>query len=281
MFNTLKKTLEGVWSEEKIELVHRAEQVFLSYEYETPGVAINYLMQQSSTMPNEDLLFRIMTVIEENVDILILNHTIKLTQASLQEKLFILEALALVYEHDDQERINFLASDNVTIDDDRERFLEILAFVSGIELHNFEHCVWSVHPSLIETIAHQSNAKLHDHDYDTLEPPTMERIELFKTYIAKYGRSATMLAIAMGYRLNINYEFLLDRFQKDISALEPSDPKQAAIEIIGLLIMSNVALEDIRKKANITVSQLYNTPVFRTSTLSLISSVLSEVGING
>ncbi len=48
-----------------------------------------------------------------------------------------------------------------------------------------------------------------------------------------------------------------------------------------ILIMSDTAIEDVRKKANQTVSQLFNSPVFRTSTLSFISSVLSEVGING
>lgn len=281
MLQTLIRTLEGIWSEEKLELVHRCQAVFTTYEYETVGVAIDYLLKQSSSTPNEDLILRIMTVLEENLDILILNHTIQLTEATIQDKLFILETVAMIEDHDDQERINFLATDDSTDNDTRERFVEILEFVSGVSMHRFEHTIWSVHESLIDRIAEQSNAALNDFDYDVLQPPSIERVELFKKYINTYGRSATMLAIAMGYRLNINYEFILDRFQNEISRLEPSDPKQAAIEIVGLLIMSNSPYEDIRKKANQTVSQLFSNAVFRTSTLSFISSVLSEVGING
>lgn len=281
MLQTLIRTLEGIWSEEKLELVHRCQSVFETYEYETVGVAIDYLLKQSSSTPNEDLILRIMTVLEENLDILILNHTIQLTEATIQDKLFILETVAMIEDHDDQERINFLAVDDSTDNDNRERFIEILEFVSGVSMYRFEHTIWSVHQSLIDRIAEQSNAALNDFDYDVLQPPSIERVELFKKYINTYGRGATMLAIAMGYRLNINYEFILDRFQNEISRLEPSDPKQAAIEIVGLLIMSNSPYEDIRKKANQTVSQLFSNAVFRTSTLSFISSVLSEVGING
>ncbi len=281
MLQTLIRTLEGIWSEEKLELVHRCQSVFETYEYETVGVAIDYLLKQSSSTPNEDLILRIMTVLEENLDILILNHTIQLTEATIQDKLFILETVAMIEDHDDQERINFLAVDDSTDNDNRERFIEILEFVSGVSMYRFEHTIWSVHQSLIDRIAEQNNAALNDFDYDVLQPPSIERVELFKKYINTYGRGAAMLAIAMGYRLNINYEFILDRFQNEISRLEPSDPKQAAIEIVGLLIMSNSPYEDIRKKANQTVSQLFSNAVFRTSTLSFISSVLSEVGING
>lgn len=281
MFETLIKTLEGIWSEEKIELIHRCEKVFQTYEYETVGVAIDYLLKQSSYTPTDDLLNRIMTVLEENLDILILNHTIQVTEATIQEKLFILETVAMLEDHDDQERIYFLATDDVTSNDTRERFIEILEFVSGVGMHRFEHTIWGVHDSFIDKVAEQANAKLNDYDYDIIQPPTVARIELFKRYITTYGRGALVLAISMGYRMNINYDFILDRFQADISKLEPGDPKQAAIEIVGLLIMSDTALEDIRKKANQTVSQLFSNAVFRTSTLSFISSVLSEVGING
>ena len=281
MLETLIKTLEGIWSEEKIELVHRCDLVFQTYDYETAGVAIDYLLKQASNMPNEDLLNRIMTVLEENLDVLILNHTIQLTEATIQEKLFILETVAMIEDHDDQERIYFLATDDVSINDTRERFVEILEFVSGVGMHRYEHAIWGVHPSFIDKVAEQANAKINDYDYDILQPPTIERIELFKTYITTYGRGALVLAISMGYRMNINYDFILDRFQNTISQLEPGDPKQSAIEIVGLLIMSDTAIEDVRKKANQTVSQLFNSPVFRTSTLSFISSVLSEVGING
>lgn len=281
MFETLIKTLEGIWSEEKIELIHRCEKVFQTYEYETVGVAIDYLLKQSSYTPTDDLLNRIMTVLEENLDILILNHTIQVTEATIQEKLFILETVAMLEDHDDQERIYFLATDDVTSNDTRERFIEILEFVSGVGMHRFEHTIWGVHDSFIDKVAEQANAKLNDYDYDIIQPPTVARIELFKKYITTYGRGALVLAISMGYRMNINYDFILDRFQADISKLEPGDPKQAAIEIVGLLIMSDTALEDIRKKANQTVSQLFSNAVFRTSTLSFISSVLSEVGING
>lgn len=281
MFETLIKTLEGIWSEEKIELIHRCEKVFQTYEYETVGVAIDYLLKQSSYTPTDDLLNRIMTVLEENLDILILNHTIQVTEATIQEKLFILETVAMLEDHDDQERIYFLATDDVTSNDTRERFIEILEFVSGVGMHRFEHTIWGVHDSFIDKVAEQANAKLNDYDYDIIQPPTVARIELFKKYITTYGRGALVLAISMGYRMNINYDFILDRFQADISKLEPGDPKQAAIEIVGLLIMSDTALEDIRKKSNQTVSQLFSNAVFRTSTLSFISSVLSEVGING
>lgn len=281
MFKTLINTLQGIWSEEKIELVNRCEKVFMSYEYETVGVAIDYLLKQASFTPNEDLILRIMTVLEENLDILILNHTIQLTEAKLQDKLFILETIAMIEYFDDQERLHFLATDDVTDNDNRERLLEILEYVSGIGMHNFEHTIWSVHESFIDKIAHQSHAALNDYDYDVLQPPSLDRVELFKKYISLYGRGATMIAIHMGYRMNIDYHFILDRFQADITALEPSDPKQAAIEIVGLLIMSSAPIEDIRKLANQTVSQLFSNAVFKTSTLSFISGVLSEVGING
>lgn len=281
MLETLIKTLEGIWSEEKIELIHRCEKVFQTYEYETVGVAIDYLLKQSSYTPTDDLLNRIMSVLEENLDILILNHTIQVTEATIQEKLFILETVAMLEDHDDQERIYFLASDDVTSNDTRERFIEILEFVSGVGMYRFEHTIWGVHDSFIDKVAEQAKAKLNDYDYDIIQPPLLARIELFKKYITTYGRGALVLAISMGYRMNINYDFILDRFQADISKLEPGDPKQAAIEIVGLLIMSDTALEDVRKKANQTVSQLFTNAVFRTSTLSFISSVLSEVGING
>lgn len=281
MFKTLINTLQGIWSEEKLELVNRCEKVFMSYEYETVGVAIDYLLKQASFTPNEDLILRIMTVLEENLDILILNHTIQLTEAKLQDKLFILETIAMIEDFDDQERLHFLATDDVTDNDNRERLLEILEYVSGIGMHNFEHTIWSVHESFIDKIAHQAHAALNDYDYDVLQPPSLERVELFKKYINLYGRGATMIAIHMGYRMNIDYHFILDRFQADITALEPSDPKQAAIEIVGLLIMSSAPMEDIRKLANQTVSQLFSNAVFKTSTLSFISGVLSEVGING
>lgn len=281
MLETLIKTLEGIWGEEKIELVHRCDKVYQTYNYETAGVAIDYLLKQAGGMPSDDLLCRIMTVLEENLDVLILNHTIQLTEATIQEKLFILETVAMIEDHDDHERIYFLATDDVSINDGRERFIEIMEFVSGVGMNNFEHSIWGVHDSFIDKIAEQANAKLNDYDYDILQPPSIDRITLFKTYITLYGRGALVLAISMGYRMNINYDFILDRFQNTIAQLEPGDPKQAAIEIVGLLIMSDTAIEDIRKKANQTVSQLFNSPVFRTSTLSFISSVLSEVGING
>ncbi len=281
MLDTLIKTLQDVWSEEKLELVNRCNQVFLTYEYETVGVAVDYLLKQASSVPNEDLILRIMTVLEENLDILILNHTIQLTEARIQDKLFILETIAMIEDIDDQERINFLATDDVTATDDRDRLVDILEFVSGVGRHNFEHTIWSVHPSLIQRFAELSNSKINDYDYDVIPPPSIERVELFKKYINTYGRNAIMIAIAMGYRMNINYDFILDKFQTEITRLEPTDPKQAAIEIIGLLIMSSTPYEEIRKKANQTVSQLFNNAVFRTSTLSFISSVLSEVGING
>lgn len=281
MFDTLIKTLQGVWSEEKIELIDRCAKVFDTYEYETVGVALSYLLQQSSTISNEDLIMRIMTVIEENLDILILNHTIQLTEARIQDKLFILETIAMLEDFEDQERIHFLATDDVTTNDNRERLLEIMEYVSGVQMYNFEHTIWSVHQSLIERLAKRSEAVINEYDYDVLETPSIERIDLFKKYITTYGRGATMMAIGMGYRMNINYEFILDRFQTDIGKLEPSDPKQAAIEIVGLLIMSSTPIEDIRKKCNQTVSQLFTNAVFKTSTLSFISGVLSEVGING
>ena len=35
MLETLIKTLEGIWGEEKIELVHRCDKVYQTYNYET------------------------------------------------------------------------------------------------------------------------------------------------------------------------------------------------------------------------------------------------------
>ncbi len=281
MLSTLIKTLDGVWCETKLELLDRLNKLFLSYEYETPGIAVNYLLQQVGSQPTDDTLYRIMTVLEENVDILLLNHTIGLQNATLQEKIFILESVRLIEDFEDQERIYYLCEDDSDDVDSRDRFVEIISFVSGVSSDNFEHYVWSVHDSFIDKCLEIAKANLDGYDYDVLNSPSIERVELFKSYITKYGRGAATLAIEAGYRLNVNYSFLLDNNTAMLSSMEPHDSKFAAISIVGLLIMSDTPLEDIRKKSNITVSQIYQTPVFKTAVLNHISSILAEVGING
>ena len=281
MLDKFINILSDIWSEEKIELVSRANDVFKSYEYETIGVVVEYVLSKASTQNSEDIIMQIQTLIEENLDILILNHGIVLQGATVKDKIAILEAISMIEDFDDMERVYFLINDDTTDNDERDRFLEVISYVSGIPLHVYDPYVWSVHNSFLERISKTAEAKLTDFDYELLEPPSLERIELFKKYLTTYGRGAHSLAMAAGFRMNINFNFLLDQMVNDIQQLEPMDPKQAAIEIIGLMLLSDIKTEEMRKRGNEVVASIYTNASFKTSTLSLMAAVFAEVGING
>lgn len=155
----------------------------------------------------------------------------------------VLEGLKLLEGYDDSESILVTIDQNLST---IETLSELLELVTPCKADDFMLSIIDCSPSLVSSIRAVYDGTTVTEDDNPLRIPE-DKLPLVRRFII--GKPNSIAAIAIKQDLipyGASIETLINTYAESLLSLQPAAPEQAAIELIGLVLISDTELKDIR-----------------------------------
>lgn len=272
MFEKIENLLNGWTYPIKRELYMRALEVLAKHGSFRAWTEISQYIEYTDE-PASQRLDTIESLLSIDINYVLEEHTIY-TNTTLDVNITILEAILNIQIFEDTETILRITEEG---SNEIDVFIELLTFASNKPWEYFSDGILSVSESLI-TRLRENILELEVSNESASYVVTDDKVKALNKYIEKYPTSMITTDLtedlgAIGSPLYV----LQNRFKIGIAGLEGISAKQAAVEIVGLVLMSDTAYGDIASVVKEQGEIFYGDMRFITDLDIQLDNVLREV----
>lgn len=280
MFEAVDAYLEGKVSPERKDLILGCLARLEAYNLNAAVNEIVPMIESATDTPFEQILLDIDQILNVGMDRVLGEMSITMNTDSLMIKDAILDGLKVLEDFSDHGLIVQMCDAS---DDEQQTLCELLELVTEKTWSDYAEVIASVNPALITRIA-DIHRKVEESEEDdvAIPAPDMTRqamiMKFFKAFAVTLAKTdiqdnATMLGTPVS--------ILLTAHMDKLHEFDPRAPKQAAIEIVGLALISDLPNNDLIRKTKELIDDVYADINFITQVDVAMDDVFKEVAING
>lgn len=271
--------MEGVISSEKLEFLTRANTLFHTYTQTHTDILIGTLMDNNGSREYSDMLDEVYTFIEEGMDYLSDEIGFDFADISIADKMLLLETFKQLEDFDDSDTIVKLLEADTPL---HERITDVLSFVAGRDWTEFTDLFSDVTIETLNSIysIHVQRKQKAEEVTDVVRTNDINRITMF---VKKYPNTLLEKGVLEStYRPGLPLKPI---FNDHINSLRTfalnDDHMSAAINIVGLLLVTNVPLVQYAALARNISENIFSNVEFISRVNAQINIIASEVTSNG
>lgn len=254
-------------------------ELFVSAVNELEEMQFNYgvgeVYQLWSGSPEGDtasMIDQMDLILRRSLTAVIQRYGITVKQLQLPDLVMLTKRLRHVDESIEHEVIMEIIDKD---DDDILRVSELLAIPFGESWIKFIDLIYYVNDEYFERVEQFHNVE----NGEFADPPDLS---LLKRFVGMFKNTfAERLVKDHGKIPGIDIHVAVDCFRADFAKYCPDYIPKAALELVGLCILSGAGYDDVTKVAKIAAEKVYHEPDFLTKLSVEVSRVLSGVPRNG
>lgn len=268
------EAMDGIVDDNKLSLFDRADKIFKAYTHIETDILIGDILNNNGSIELTNMLDDVYGFVEEGLDYI--SNEIGLTfneSASLSQKIDLLEVFKQIEDFEDSENLLRLMDSELT--PSMEMMLDVLGFVSGRDWTIFAETIDDVSPDTIISIYDIHNEKVEKMENARAIQQISGMGRILK-FVNKYPNTIINDGILnKSYRPGLPLKPLIRENINKIISYYPENPKQVAIEIVGLMLIANVANNNLAQLGRQLVERIFR----QTEFISIVNSELNIIAI--
>lgn len=279
MFDKLENYLNQWLSEERRGVILDALDAMELYNFPNAWSEISALLEYATDEPLDMILDAIETIIQSGLNTLFGMHALVI-QGGIDVKTRVLVGLKTLQNYDDPQTILAMTSD---LSDPIQSFCDLLGLVTDRSWADYVDYVTDVSPTLLQRIGALYSAQEEmDVEDDGFPAPEPRKSVLVKEFLTKYPGALASVAIKDECRpIGVPLAILLNDAKLPLVLLEPNAPDQAALEIAGLVLISDTPINDYVKVAKDQLEVVFSDINFITKADVALGNYLTEISQYG
>lgn len=279
MFDKLENYLNQWLSEERRGVILDALDAMELYNFPNAWSEISALLEYATDEPLDMILDAIETIIQSGLNTLFGMHALVI-QGGIDVKTRVLVGLKTLQNYDDPQTILAMTSD---LSDPIQSFCDLLGLVTDRSWADYVDYVTDVSPTLLQRIGALYSAQEEmDVEDDGFPAPEPRKSVLVKEFLTKYPGALASTAIKDECRpIGVPLAILLNDSKLPLVLLEPNAPDQAALEIAGLVLISDTPMNDYVKIAKDQLEVVFSDINFITKADVALGNYLTEISQYG
>lgn len=274
MYERLEQFLGKNTSDIKRGVVMAGIYILEEYGLVSAWSEIAQMLETSNNVDTAQLVLDVEVIVNQGVNNVLAQHQIK-AEGNLGIKIDILESLKILMDYEDSATIiQFCDLD----DDPTQTLCDLMELVSNRTWGEYADVLKEVSGSLIRKLADIHRAKGEAEDLEQSFRVEPQRKEALVKHINTYLVSLTKRALAEDMTMiGTPFKMIIHRYNDEITSLQPMAAKQAAIELVGLSLISDTSLSDFTRQVKDQIEEIYSDTNFITQVDMEIDNVIKEV----
>ena len=254
MYDKLDNLLQKWVDDTRREMYLNALDVMQRIGFTSAWDEISLMIESENDLPLAMMLDDIYTILTVGLETVLSNHAITI-DGDVVMKTKIVEALVLLQDWDDGLMI-------VTVIDDTDD--PIFAFSNLLELVTEKDAVFyhphlvSVSPGLLRQIRNYYDVPLDTEESVVFSNDDTQRLSWVTHYVDQHPNSLLKVEVVDDLRpLGTPVDILIQNHKLALSIYEPKGTDVAAMEIVGLALLSDIPLKDFQRQTKQLAEVLY------------------------
>lgn len=266
--------MDGIVEDAKLSLFDRADKIFKAYTHIETDILIGDILNNNGSIEVTGMLDDIYTFIDDGLDYVSSEIGIDFTEsATIIQKIELLEIFKQIEDFEDSENLLRLMESELT--PTMEMMLDVLSYVSGRDWTIFAETIDDVSSDTITAIYNIHNERVEKIENDKAIRQHTDLGRILK-YVDKYPHTIINDGIRNKcFRPGLPLKPLIRDNIKTLIALYPDNPKQVAIDIIGLMLIANVPNNSLAQLGRQLTERIFKNTEF----VSMVNSELNIISI--
>ena len=281
MFDKLENLLQQWLSVERRELILNAFQTLHDIGHEPAWGEISQYLEYATDDPLSVIIDTIETVLQVGLDCVLSAHAITV-DGPIAVKTTIIRALLALQNYDDPVMIVSITEDST---DPINTMANLLELVTGESWVNYIDHLCIVSPTLITMIHDKYSASaesLVDMPDDTDAVRDTVQLARLRAFMVAHPNALVTTAVTDDMRaIGVSLQILLTDYKLRLAVLEPKAPDVAAMELMGLCLLSDIPSKDIARGVRDAIELVYTDINFITQVDIAVERYITEVLRNG
>ena len=275
----LDSVLTPLITEERKELILSCVASLESLDYQAALDELQQVVEiQDGLSDNGMLLARIDDVIWNAHETIFKNHEIEVSAEATQEiRQAIVDVLANFNRYIVPDQLLMLFEGGFMPD---EVLAQMVQLFTAVKFDEAWPMIGNVSPQLMNTMREEIERQVRYRGLEDTDVTPVRRVKMVNDYIRVVGQDTfSMLLDLSNSGVRIGTRDITDLVQQSLEALDRKDPEVAALELFGLVLMSNVPVEEIDKKIRELIADYSDNNMDTTRMLAAVkplTTLLSE-----
>lgn len=276
MFEKLENYLNEWVSEERKDSILDALTVMNTYSFPNAWSEISTMLEHATDESLDMIIDAVETIINTGLDRLLRMHTI-MAIGTIPVKTRILEGIKALENYEDSQTVLAMTGDT---SDPVQTLSDLLALVTPLGWTDFADVIQDVSPTLLVKLE-ELYISMEDQEQGFPTPSEVKQKRV-NAFIEKYPTSIAAKAIVEDFRpIGVPANILINDYRLDLTLFEPKAPDQAAIEIAGIGLISDITETEYLKQTRDLLEQVFVDINFITKVDVSLSTVMTEVSRYG
>ena len=280
MFDKLENLLQQWLSVERRELILNAFAAIHAIGHEAAWAEVSQYLEYATDDCLSVIIDTIESVLQVGLDCVLSAHAMTV-DGPIAIKTTIVNALLSLQNYDDPVMIVSITEDS---EDSIQTMANLLELVTGESWVNYIDHLCVVSPTLITLIRSRYTASaesLLDTPDDGVERDTLQ-LKRLRDFMAAHPNALVTIAVTDDMRsTGIPLQILITDYRVRLALLEPKAPDAAAMELMGLCLLSDIPSKDIGRGVRDAIELVYTDINFITQVDVAVERYLTEVLRNG
>lgn len=275
MLEELRAWLEKFTPLEKVDLYITAFEDLRDINELGAETEFTLLWQEKDRLYNGDLIDSLYAILLTGCKKCLCNHGIFFDQeTALPQYVKAVEGLIWLNNTEDHDAIVNIFNEDVS---DKDKLANLFQYVNNDSLEKWQDQITDVSALFIERV-------LTDHSETRIitEERSNYDLTILTRYDVKFQNRIYRQAVELGANPGILDPItLLEMFRDKLSAWAPFSPRDAAIDLVGLMVFSSMEQKNMAKQTGALAERLYGDAGFLMGLKSQISQVFGEIQVYG
>lgn len=280
MFDKLENLLQQWLSVERRELILNAFAALHAIGHEAAWAEVSQYLEYATDDCLSVIIDTIESVLQVGLDCVLSAHAMTV-DGPIAIKTTIVNALLSLQNYDDPVMIVSITEDS---EDSIQTMANLLELVTGESWVNYIEHLCVVSPTLITLIRSRYTASaesLLDTPDDGVERDTLQ-LKRLRDFMTAHPNALVTIAVTDDMRnAGIPLQILITDYRVRLALLEPKAPDAAAMELMGLCLLSDIPSKDIGRGVRDAIELVYTDINFITQVDVAVERYLTEVLRNG
>lgn len=274
MFEKLEYYLSKWVDETKASFYLDALEALHGIGFENSWQEIDLLLSSEEDLPLSMMLDDIATIITVGLDLVLSNHAIVI-DGEISLKTQIIDALVVLQDFDDSYMITAIIEDS---DDPIYVFSNLLELVGQHSAEYYHPHLVSVSPGLIRQIKSHYDTNLSSEEAVVFDNNNIQKQSLIALYCEQHPNTLLQMEVTDQLRpIGTPVENLIQSHKLALSLYEPKGVDIAALEIVGLSLLSDIPLKDFKNKTKELPELVYTDMTFISNLDAALDKYIDEV----
>lgn len=275
----LDSVLTPLITEERKELILSCVASLESLDYQAALDELQQVVEiQDGLSDNGMLLARIDDVIWNAHETIFKNHEIEVSAEATQEiRQAIVDVLANFNRYIVPDQLLMLFEGGFMPD---EVLAQMVQLFTAVKFDEAWPMIGNVSPQLMNTMREEIERQVRYRGLEDTDVTPVRRVKMVNDYIRVVGQDTfSMLLDLSNSGVRIGTRDIAGLVQQSLEALDRKDPEVAALDLFGLVLMSNVPVEEIDKKIRELIADYSDNNMDTTRMLAAVkplTTLLSE-----